>query len=173
MSDEKIYQRVQDELDGKPRKFTDKALMTKAKILCEGDEEKIKYTYMKLRVEKLKNEEAERLKRENEKQELIEARRLERELQQAEEEIKHKKNKSELVLWVQLIAVIILIRILSRYVVIGFGAMAFISILIGYVTYNYSSGIGKSSSTSIAGAILVGVISYVVGALLISGIIPT
>ena len=51
--------------------------------------------------------------------------------------------------------------------------MAFISILIGYVTYNYSSGIGKSSSTSIAGAILVGVISYVVGALLISGIIPT
>ena len=180
MSDEKIYQRVQDELDGKPRKFTDKALMTKAKILCEGDEEKIKYTYMKLRVEKLKNEEAERLKRENEKQEIIEARRLEsearrleRELQQAEEEIKHKKNKSELVLWVQLIAVIILIRILSRYVVIGFGAMAFISILIGYVTYNYSSGIGKSSSTSIAGAILVGVISYVVGALLISGIIPT
>lgn len=173
MSDEKIYQRVQDELDGKPRKFTDKALMTKAKILCEGDEEKIKYTYMKLRVEKLKNEEAERLKRENEKQELIEARRLERELQQAEEEIKHKKNKSELVLWVQLIAVIILIRILSRYVVIGFGAMAFISILIGYITYNYSSGIGKSSSTSIAGAILVGVISYVVGALLISGIIPT
>ena len=173
MSDEKIYQRVQDELDGKPRKFTDKALMTKAKILCEGDEEKIKYAYMKLRVEKLKNEEAERLKRENEKQELIEARRLERELQQAEEEIKHKKNKSELVLWVQLIAVIILIRILSRYVVIGFGAMAFISILIGYVTYNYSSGIGKSSSTSIAGAILVGVISYVVGALLISGIIPT
>jgi hypothetical protein len=173
MSDEKIYQRVQDELDGKPRKFTDKALMTKAKILCEGDEEKIKYTYMKLRVEKLKNEEAERLKRENQKQELIEARRLERELQQAEEEIKHKKNKSELVLWVQLIAVIILIRILSRYVVIGFGAMAFISILIGYITYNYSSGIGKSSSTSIAGAILVGVISYVVGALLISGIIPT
>ena len=173
MSDEKIYQRVQDELDGKPRKFTDKALMTKAKILCEGDEEKIKYTYMKLRVEKLKNEEAERLKRENEKQEIIEARRLERELQQAEEEIKHKKNKSELVLWVQLIAVIILIRILSRYVVIGFGAMVFISILIGYVTYNYSSGIGKSSSTSIAGAILVGVISYVVGALLISGIIPT
>ena len=173
MSDEKIYQRVQDELDGKPRKFTDKALMTKAEILCEGDEKKIKYTYMKLRVEKLKNEEAERLKRENEKQELIEARRLERELQQAEEEIKHKKNKSELVLWVQLIAVIILIRILSRYVVIGFGAMAFISILIGYITYNYSSGIGKSSSTSIAGAILVGVISYVVGALLISGIIPT
>ena len=173
MSDEKIYQRVQDELDGKPRKFTDKALMTKAKILCEGDEEKIKYTYMKLRVEKLKNEEAERLKRENEKQEIIEARRLERELQQAEEEIKHKKNKSELVLWVQLIAVIILIRILSRYVVIGFGAMVFISILIGYVTYNYSSGIGKSLSTSIAGAILVGVISYVVGALLISGIIPT
>ena len=93
MSDEKIYQRVQDELDGKPRKFTDKALMTKAKILCEGDEEKIKYTYMKLRVEKLKNEEAERLKRENEKQELIEARRLERELQQAEEEIKHKKEE--------------------------------------------------------------------------------
>ena len=53
-----------------------------------------------------------------------------KELQKAEEEIKHKKNKSELVLWVQLIAVIILIRILSRYVVIGFGAMAFISILI-------------------------------------------
>ena len=128
---------------------------------------------MKQRLEKLKTEEADRLKRENEKQELIEARRLERELQQAEEEIKHKKNKSELVLWVQLIAVIILIRILSRYVVIGFGAMAFISILIGYITYNYSSGIGKSSSTSIAGAILVGVISYVVGALLISGIIPT
>ena len=40
MSDEK-YQRVQDELDGKPRKFADKALMTKAKILCEGDEEKL------------------------------------------------------------------------------------------------------------------------------------
>ena len=68
MSDEKIYQRVQDELDGKPRKFTDKALMTKAEILCEGDQTKIKYTYIKLRVEKLKKEEEEKKQKEKEEQ---------------------------------------------------------------------------------------------------------
>ena len=117
MSDEKIYQRVQDELDGKPRKFTDKALMTKAKILCEGDEEKIKYTYMKLRVEKLKNEEAERLKREEKKEqerlEREEEREEERLLQQAIEEENANKPTSIFKVFLYTLGIVILIRIFT------------------------------------------------------------
>ena len=49
MGDEKIYQRVIDELDGKPRKYTDKALWTKAEVLSKGDDEKTRYKYIELR----------------------------------------------------------------------------------------------------------------------------
>ena len=115
MNDEKIYQRDQDELDGKPRKFTDKALMTKAEILSEGDEKKIKYTYMKLRVEKLKNEEVERLKREEKKEqerlEREEEREEERLLQQAIEEENTNKSISTFKLILYALGIVILIRI--------------------------------------------------------------
>ncbi len=117
MSDEKIYQRVQDELDGKPRKFTDKALMTKAEILSEGDEKKIKYTYMKLRVEKLKNEEAERLKREEKKEKerlkREEEREEERLLQQAIEEENANKSTNTFKLILYALGIVILIRIFT------------------------------------------------------------
>ncbi len=113
MSDEKIYQRVQDELDGKPRKFTDKALMTKAEILCEGDEKKIKYTYMKLRVEKLKKEEAERLKREEIKEKEKSEREEERLLQQAIEAENANKSVSTFKLILYALGIIILIRVFA------------------------------------------------------------
>ena len=121
MSDEKIYQRVQDELDGKPRKFTDKALMTKAKILSEGDEKKIKYTYMKLRVEKLKNEEAERLKREEKKEQERLKREEERLLQQAIDEENANKSTSMF----KLILYALGIAILARIFVINFSDFFF------------------------------------------------
>ena len=110
MSDEKIYQRVQDELDGKPRKFTDKALMTKAEILCEGDQTKIKYAYIKLRVEKLKKEEEERLKREEIKEKervLKDNERIELEKQKA------KKFSNNIKVWLSIIGFVILARIIS------------------------------------------------------------
>ena len=59
MGDEKFYKQVEDELNGKPRKFTDRALMTKAEVLAEGDKEKARYRYIQLRVEFLKNKEEE------------------------------------------------------------------------------------------------------------------
>tara|TARA_B100000963_G_scaffold272198_1_gene240381 strand:+ start:172 stop:540 length:369 start_codon:yes stop_codon:yes gene_type:complete len=121
MSDEKIYQRVQDELDGKPRKFTDKALMTKAEILSEGDEKKIKYTYMKLRVEKLKNEEAERLKREEKKEQERLKREEERLLQQAIDEENANKSTSTF----KLILYALGIAILARIFVINFSDFFF------------------------------------------------
>ena len=121
MSDEKIYQRVQDELDGKPRKFTDKALMTKAKILSEGDEKKIKYTYMKLRVEKLKNEEAERLKRDEKKEQERLKREEERLLQQAIDEENANKSTSMF----KLILYALGIAILARIFVINFSDFFF------------------------------------------------
>ena len=110
MGDEKIYQRVQDELDGKPRKFTDKALMTKAEILCEGDQTKIKYMYIKLRVEKLKKEEEERLKREEIKEKervLKDNERIELEKQKA------KKFSNNVKVWLSIIGFVILARIIS------------------------------------------------------------
>ena len=116
MSDEKIYQRVQDELDGKPRKFTDKALMTKAEILSDGDEKKTKYSYIKLRVEKLKNEEAERLKREEakekERKEREEEREEERLLQQAAMEKDSNKSISTFKLILYAFGIVIIIRVI-------------------------------------------------------------
>ena len=46
MGDEKYYKQVQDELDGKPRKFTDRALMAKAEVISEGDTEKTRFKYI-------------------------------------------------------------------------------------------------------------------------------
>ena len=54
MSDEKLYLQVENELKGKPRKYTDKALMSKAMAVSGGDETKAKYKYIELRVQKLK-----------------------------------------------------------------------------------------------------------------------
>ena len=54
MSDEKLYLQVENELKGKPRKYTDKALMSKAMAVSGGDETKAKYKYIELRVKKLK-----------------------------------------------------------------------------------------------------------------------
>ena len=48
MSDEKNYQKVIDELNGKPRKYTDKAIWTKAEFLSKGDAEKTRYNTLSL-----------------------------------------------------------------------------------------------------------------------------
>ena len=57
MSDEKLYLQVENELKGKPRKYTDRALMSKAVAVSGGDETKAKYKYIELRVQKLKEAE--------------------------------------------------------------------------------------------------------------------
>ena len=110
MSDEKIFQRVQDELNGKPRKYTDKALMTKAEVLCEGDENKIMYTYIKLRVEKLKKEEEERFKKEESKELEL---KFKEEKKIADAELKAKKSSNTIKFWLRVIGIVILIRIIS------------------------------------------------------------
>lgn len=53
MSDEKYYQYVVDEL---ANNILDHALMAKATVLTEGDEEKARFEYIKLRVSKLKSD---------------------------------------------------------------------------------------------------------------------
>ena len=62
MSDEKLYLQVENELKGKPRKYTDRALMSKAMAVSGGDEDKAKYKYIELRVKKLKAEEVNKQK---------------------------------------------------------------------------------------------------------------
>ena len=66
MGEEKFYKKVEDELNGKPRKYTDRALMTKAEVLSEGDSEKARYKYIQLRVEQLKEKEHRKIEKEKE-----------------------------------------------------------------------------------------------------------
>ena len=50
MNDEHLYEKATEELDGGAR---DAALWSKAMALAEGDEEKARYTYIRLRAEQL------------------------------------------------------------------------------------------------------------------------
>lgn len=53
MSDEKYYAHVVDEMSGN---YIDNAIMAKAIVLAEGDENKARIEYVKLRVKRLKSE---------------------------------------------------------------------------------------------------------------------
>ena len=90
MNDKKLYVQVENELAGEPRKYTDRALWTKAKTLAKGDEEKTKYTYIELRVKELKEKEELRVKELKEKEqekELIKQEKLNSKIAKVNKEI--------------------------------------------------------------------------------------
>ena len=157
MSDEKNYQKVIDELNGKPRKYTDKAIWTKAEFLSQGDAEKTRYKYIELRVKKLNEQEEmraekvlqkemEKKERERERKELFQANLItkEREKKDKEEEraINHLKQmqlqdqkeleeSNSIVFWVTIFAAFIGGRLFG---VIGVG-----SVILGYLAYKFAA----------------------------------
>ena len=157
MGDEKIYQRVIDELDGKPRKYTDKALWTKAEVLSKGDDEKTRYKYIELRVAKLKEQEeikAEKaIQKEREKKEKEENHL--KEIQLKDEQKKLEKTDST-IFWVIFFIAFIAGRL--------FGLIGLASVFLGYFSYKYASK-EYSLLISILSGVAVTVISYYVGLL--------
>ena len=160
MSDEKYYQRVADELDGNPRKYTDKALWTKAEVLSQGDSEKTRYKYIELRVKKLNAQDIERATKENEKANLknnLQEKR--KEALKLEEKIMNRELTEEWVLWSLLIGSFFIARL--------FGLLGVASIWLGYAAY-LKLNKEKNLTMSLLIAITVACISYVCGLILIS-----
>lgn len=155
MSDEHLYKKVNDELNGKPRKFTDKALWTKAEVISKGDEKLTRYKYIELRVSKLAEQEKlkeEKNQKAEENQQLAKAK---------EEEKKQISEKKSYVLFLTFLAAFIFGRM--------FGLLGLVSVAIGYYCYNYL--LNQSSRTfleSILGGLLAGAFVYLVSIYLIS-----
>ena len=180
MSDEKNYQRVIDELNGKPRKYTDKAIWTKAEFLSKGDAQKTRYKYIELRVKKLNEQEEmraekvlqkemEKKEREREKKELFQANliRKEREQKEKEEEIainnlkqmqlqdqKELEESNSIVFWVTIFAAFIGGRLFG---VIGVG-----SVILGYLAYKFAAQ-EYPLLVSILSGLVVTIVSYFIG----------
>lgn len=145
MSDEKLFQRVENELNGKPRKYTDKALWTKAEVLSEGDEKKTRYKYIELRVEKLKEQDAERLRKAEKTAE------QQREISRLEEEQRKKESTDSALFW----PIIILAFIVGRF----FGFLGVGSFFLGYLAYEHVAK-NHPMLVSIFAGVAAAVISY-------------
>tara|TARA_B110000003_G_scaffold276180_1_gene321331 strand:- start:108 stop:698 length:591 start_codon:yes stop_codon:yes gene_type:complete len=186
MSDEKHYQRVIDELDGKPRKYTDQAIWTKAEFLSKGDPEKTRYKYIELRVEKLNKQdeiraekelqkEKDKKEREKARRKLFEANAIKKEqekeekekqrdenylkqlqLEKEQEEQEELKETNSLVFWITFASAFAAGRF--------FGLVGVGSVFLGYLTYKYASA-EYSIFISILSGVAVTVISYFVGVL--------
>ena len=155
MGDEKYYKQVQDELDGKPRKFTDRALMAKAEVISEGDTEKTRFKYIELRVEQLKEKEDEKLRKAEEKARQEEEKKEQEKLK----EIENKKDSTRSwVLWGGLFVGILIGRV--------FGLLGFMAIVIGGLVFDelYKT---KSISFSIVISSIVIILSYLIGSVLV------
>ena len=156
MGDEKFYKRVEDELNGKPRKFTDKALWTKAEVLSKGDEEKTRYKYIELRVEKLVEEDRKRQeKREREEQEKLARQEIQKLKQEREEEEKAKEKKSFWTGW----AFFLVAFIFGRYV----GIVGFVAVFFGYLAYDHFAKKGMSTFNSLIISAAVALVVYFIG----------
>ena len=155
MGDEKYYKQVQDELDGKPRKFTDRALMAKAKVISEGDTEKTRFKYIELRVEQLKEKEDEKLRKAEEKARQEEEKKEQEKLK----EIENKKDSTRSwILWGGLFVGILIGRV--------FGLLGFMAIVIGGLVFDelYKT---KSITFSIVISSIVIILSYLIGSVLV------
>ena len=153
MGDEKFYKQVEDELNGKPRKFTDRALMTKAEVLAEGDKEKARYRYIQLRVEFLKNKEKEEnkilaLKKEEERNIKI---------------TKEKEQLSYLVSGWGLIAVFLIAYF--------FGLLGAAAVIIGIFAFNISYK-NNTKNFSIFISLASGLVSYFLGLIIFAFLLP-
>ena len=164
MGDEKFYKQVEDELNGKPRKFTDRALMTKAEVLAEGDKEKARYRYIQLRVEFLKNKEEEEnkilaLKEEQENKALA----LKKEEERNIKITKEKKQLSNLVLGLGFVAAFLFGRF--------FGLLGAAAIIIGIFAFNISYK-NNTKNFSIFISLASGLVSYFLGLIIFAFLLP-
>tara|TARA_B100000902_G_scaffold343781_1_gene348682 strand:- start:185 stop:688 length:504 start_codon:yes stop_codon:yes gene_type:complete len=157
MGDERLYQQVKNELEGKPRKYTDRALMTKAEVLSEGDETKKIFKYIQLRVEQLKEKEREKARKitikEKEKAEKI--RIKEREISNEEEDLKIANSNY----WIFWIALLLAFLAASR---LG-GLLGFVSVMAGYYAFFIQRKERKSFLFSMLSGFGVSLICYFLG----------
>lgn len=164
MGDERFYKRVEDELNGKPRKFTDKALWTKAEVLSKGDEEETRYKYIELRVEKLVEED----RRRQEKKELEEREKLaEQEIQKLKQEIETEEEAREKKrFWIGWIFLAVMI-IFGRYI----GLVGFAGIFFGLLAFDQFIKKGMSTFKALSFSTAVGLVVYFIGYILFTELI--
>ncbi len=164
MGDEKLYQQVENELKGNPKKYTDRALMTKAEVLAEGDEKKTRYKYIELRVEKLKAQELEKEEKKQQKiQQKLDQEEQEKFYKEAEKVTKQKREISNWMFWATFVVALILGRLL--------GLLGFAAALVGYFAYDELLKKDYSQIIAILGGMAAALITYVLGAAFITSIL--
>ena len=162
MGDERLYQQVKNELEGKPRKYTHRALMTKAEVLSEGDETKKIFKYIQLRVEHLKEKEREKEEKEREKAEKIRINEREKANEKEDSKI---ANDNYWIFWIVLFLAFLAARRLG-------GLLGFVSVMAGYYVFFIQRKERKSFLFSMLSGIGVSLICYFLGAFIFLSSIP-
>ena len=155
MGDEKFYKKVEDELNRKP-KYTDRALWSKAEVLCKGDEKLTRYKYIELRVEKL----VEKEKTRKEMQEQLELEKLydlkdKAAIEEEKKEEEKKENHKTWVIWLTFALAFIVGRV--------FGLLGIGAVVAGYYAYDYFYKKDNSMPVSIILGCCAGLIAYGLG----------